>query len=114
MRHLITEYQLSLSRAAPHSHTLEEPGIFPSCGWMWATNAQFMFGKGKVKDASEPDFMGPRFMGHEGFLKHFHAINTSSSELCLKSQLADDARGVCVPHEQSAFQTAQVDLEKCS
>lgn len=55
-----------------------------------------MFGKGKVEEGSEPDFMGPRFMGHPGFLKPFRALNASPLELCLKSQQAEDARGVCV------------------
>lgn len=57
-----------------------------------------MFGKGKVEEGSEPDFMGPRFMGHPGFLKPFRALNASPLELCLKSQQAEDARGVCVFH----------------
>lgn len=114
MSHLIPEYQLSLAHAAAHSHTLEESGILAARGYMWDTNSPYTFGKEKVENASESDFMGPNFMGHQGFLKHFHAVNPCSLEQCLKSQQGDDARDVCFPHEQPAFQTTQVDLEKCS
>lgn len=68
----------------------------------------------KGKDASEPDFMGLGFMGHPGFLKLFHALNASPLELCLKSQQADDARGMSVPHEQAASPTARADPKKCN
>lgn len=102
MRHLITEYQFSFSHIALHSHTLEELNFLPSCGWMLVWNAQFIFGKERVKGASEPDFMGPSFMRHQVFLKHFYAINAASFILYLKSHQWDTARD-CVHSVQAAW-----------
>lgn len=52
---------------------------------MLVTNTQLIFGKEKVKGASEPDFMEPSFMRHQVFLKHFYAINAASFILYPKS-----------------------------